>query len=90
MAVVNQYQYPVGGTTPPTAIQAAGVQAVYAQITWGDTDISALITHNFGVIQPNITPYSGGVAGTPVAATAVFPVIITYVDASSGGTVSAT
>ena len=81
-----QYQYPVGGTTPPSVQQALAVNTVAAQIVWGDTDTSQIVTHNFGIVQPNITPYSNGVAGTPVAATGVFPLVQWNVDGSSAGT----
>lgn len=34
--------------TPPTAIQAAVVQEIVAEVNWALADTQALITHNFG------------------------------------------
>jgi hypothetical protein len=38
-----------GGTTAPTAVQSATVEAVVAQVSMSDSETSALITHNLGI-----------------------------------------
>lgn len=83
MAAVCNYQYPVGGTVAPTVQQAEFSNTVVAQIVWGDTDASQIVTHNFGIVQPYILP---GFSTTPVAATAVFPIVQWNVDGTSAGT----
>lgn len=47
MAQTITYAYPVAGTTPPTALQALGCNAVTATVNWSDSEVSAVITHNF-------------------------------------------
>ncbi|MFN7996963.1 MAG: hypothetical protein U0Q18_25335 [Bryobacteraceae bacterium] len=93
MAVVVTYLYPVNGTVPPTAQQAAAVNMVVAQVAWGDTDTSALVTHNWSVAQPNVP---NAVSGTPptytgaLGAVTSIPVVLTPLDGTSAGTVAAT
>jgi hypothetical protein len=45
------YQYPVSGTIAPTATQSGprGAQMVTAAINVVDTDVTAVITHNWGL-----------------------------------------
>ncbi len=50
------YQYPVQGATPPTKAQMLLLSLVIAQIHFGDTDTTAVITHNFqNTTQENAT-----------------------------------
>lgn len=48
-AAVVTYQYPVIGTTAPTAIQASVVSSLACQVSMGDTDTTGVITHNWGL-----------------------------------------
>lgn len=48
-AVVVTYKYPVAGTVPPTAQQAASSNICIAEVAWADIDPTALITHNMGL-----------------------------------------
>lgn len=43
------YLTPIHGTTPPTAAQIRLLSSVTVTINFGDTDTSAVITHNFGL-----------------------------------------
>jgi hypothetical protein len=72
MAVTVTYQLPVSGTTPPTAAQVAA--AVNATVAWADADTTALVTHNFGLSNAEIT--------------ALFPLVDISIDSSSAGTVN--
>ena len=50
MAVTVTYTYPVSGTVPPTAAQAAAVNQVNAVVVWGtDADTTATITHDLAL-----------------------------------------
>jgi hypothetical protein len=58
------HQAYTGGTTAPTATQSQTVNAVVVQLTMGDTETTATITHNFGLtaaqaaaLQPYIQWY---------------------------------
>jgi len=42
------YLYPVAGATAPTAAQIRLLSLVTVQVHFGDTDTSAVLTHNFG------------------------------------------
>jgi len=47
--VVVTYKFPVSGLTAPTDRQVYGLGIVTAQVFMADTDLSAVITHNFGL-----------------------------------------
>lgn len=50
------YQYPVQGATAPTKAQMLLLSLVIAQVHFGDTDTTAVITHNFqNTTQENAT-----------------------------------
>jgi len=50
MAVTVTYTYPVAGTTPPVAAQAANENAIVGTVTATlDADTTAVITHNWGL-----------------------------------------
>jgi len=53
MSLVTTYQYPVIGTTPPTAAQMAvpgGIATmITAQISMLDADTTGVLTHNMGL-----------------------------------------
>lgn len=48
-AAVVTYQYPVIGTTAPTAIQMFELSSLTAQVSMGDTDTTGAIVHNWGL-----------------------------------------
>src|SRR5882672_34341 len=47
--VVVTYKYPVSGLTAPTAAQVYGLGVVTATVFMLDTDLTATVTHNFGL-----------------------------------------
>jgi hypothetical protein len=49
MAQTITYTYPVAGTTPPTLAQALNCNMVVATVNWSDSEITALLTHNWGL-----------------------------------------
>jgi hypothetical protein len=69
-ATIN-YKYPVSASIAPTAQQVYGLGVVTAQVNFGDTDISAVVTHNFGLSANELAD--------------LFPIVI--IDPTSGGTV---
>ena len=97
MAITQTYLYPVAGTTPPTVAQALSVNAVICRINYsGDTDTSALVTHNFGVTQPQVPNTLSGTPPTYTAApglsaglglSTVFPLVTVTLDSTTAGTV---
>lgn len=60
-AVTVTYEYPVAGTTAPTAAQSANANIVRANvIATADADTTATITHNFGTSAGDLA------AGRPI------------------------
>ena len=56
MAATVTYQYPVavqGGTIAPTVAQVASL--VNASVNWLDADLTAIVTHNFGLTTTQLT-----------------------------------
>jgi hypothetical protein len=49
MAQTITYAYPVAGTTPPTLAQALLCNMVTATVFWSDSEVTALLTHNWGL-----------------------------------------
>ena len=98
MAVTTTYVYPVAGTVCPTSTQAGQTNAVIAQIAFGDTDTSGLITHNFGLTQASqLQPYvPNTLSGTPPTYTGatgiatVWPIVLVRYDPSTAGTIFCT
>ena len=86
MAVVVNYEFPVSGTVAPTAQQATECNMLVAQITWGDTDLVALVTHNWNIAQPQVPAAWTGTYGPST----IFPVVQIALDPTSAGTALAT
>ena len=97
-AAVVTYQYPVIGTTAPTAIQASVVSSLTCQVSMGDTDTTGVIAHNWGLSAAQNTALQPWIVGpwlqTPGTAVPILSfalstntVTITKVSATgSGGT----
>ena len=49
MAQTITYTYPVAGTTAPTLAQALLCNMVVATVNWSDSEITARLTHNWGL-----------------------------------------
>lgn len=71
MASTVAYKYPVASATAPTAAQVYGLGRVTATVVFGDADLTAVITHNFGLsaqellnLFPIVTINSGNVTNT--------------------------
>jgi hypothetical protein len=73
MAWTLTFKYPVSGTTPPTAAQAAAVNCITALANALDADTALTITHNLALA-----------AGDPAS---LFPVVNVQLDSSSAGTI---
>lgn len=71
-AVVVTYKYPVAGTVPPTAQQSSGANVIIAEVAWLDADLTALVTHNFGLAT------AAGFAGGRPGSDQFFPIVTMY------------
>jgi hypothetical protein len=49
MAQTITWVYPITGTTPPTIAQALLCNEQQIQVNWSDSEITALLTHNWGL-----------------------------------------
>ena len=48
------YKYPIGGATPPTRAQVGQRSMVTATVQFGDTDTTAVITHNLALTASDL------------------------------------
>jgi hypothetical protein len=71
-AVIN-YKYPVSASIAPTAQQVYGLGVVTAQVNFGDTDASAVVTHNFGLSANELADLFPAVIVDPTASGTTFP-----------------
>jgi hypothetical protein len=78
MSATINYKSPVSGTTPPTAVQMLPLSRVVAQVVLGDSDTTALITHNMNIPLAS-TPAQHG-------QNSYNPMVVIAFDASSAGT----
>jgi hypothetical protein len=71
--VTVTYNYPplgLSSTVPPTALQMTKLSMVTATLNWGDTDVTATITHNMALTAAELT--------------SLFPVPVVYAIALNG------
>jgi hypothetical protein len=93
-AVTVTYKTPVSGLTAPTAAQVYGLGLISAVLEIGDTDTSAVITHNFGLDANELASRFPIVVMNPTAGGTVFPQFtiakatnsVTLTKASASGT----
>lgn len=94
MALNVIYTYPVAGTVPPTAVQAARVNMVVAHVGGADADTASLITHNFRMsaadlarLFPTVTVRmsDAGTAASTVIVALTNSVAITFTKATAAG-----
>ena len=72
MAVTVTYQYPVQGTTAPTAAQTLNKNTVRATvIATADADTTATITHNLGLTAAQLTEGAPEVTLCPILSQAL-------------------
>ena len=92
-ATIN-YKYPVSASIAPTAQQVYGLGVVTAQVNFGDTDVSAVVTHNFGLSANELADLFPVVIVDPTASGTTFPQFtftkatnaVTIAKASTAGT----
>lgn len=72
--VTVTYEYPVSGSSAPTAQKMLTLSLVTAVLNWGDTDTTATITHNMGItaaqlaqLFPFVSVYAVALNGSPSA-----------------------
>jgi hypothetical protein len=63
---VVTYINPVSGTVPPTAVQMLPLSRVAALVSFGDTDTTALITHNMNIPLLSSPAQHGLNSGSPL------------------------
>ena len=49
MAQTITWLYPIAGTTPPTIAQALLCNEQQITVNWSDSEVTALLTHNWGL-----------------------------------------
>lgn len=69
MAVTVTYEWPVAGTTPPTAAQVAD-EVTARVVATADADTTAVITHNMGLTAADLAAGRPTVVLTPLIAAA--------------------
>jgi len=81
MSVVTTYEYPITGTTAPSAVQSAPYTMVTATVFLDTSDTTVTVTHNWGLDQnsqnflfPTIILTPSGTGGTAPFVTATIPV----------------
>lgn len=67
------YKYPVSGATAPTAQQVYGLGIMTAQVFIGDTDLTAVVTHNFGLSAQELLDLFPIVQTSATVGATVFP-----------------
>lgn len=80
-----------GGTTAPTTAQSATVNAVVAQVSFGDTDTIATITHSLGITTAQLAalqPYVQMYLQTAAATTNTYPLLTVALTNSSTVTIN--
>lgn len=85
-ATIN-YKYPVSASIAPTAQQVYGLGIVTAQVNFGDTDASAVVTHNFGLSANELADLFPAVIVDPTAGGTTFPQF-TYTKATNAVTIN--
>ena len=76
-AGVVTYINPTSGTVPPTLAQMLPLSRVAALVSFGDTDTTALITHNMNIPLASSPSQHGQNSGSPI-------VIINYSTPGTG------
>jgi len=80
---VVTYEYPIAGTTTPTAAQTGPYAMLTATVFFDTSDTTLVVTHNWGIVQANQVSLFPTIILTPAALGGTGPSVTATIPASS-------